>query len=130
MLSQVIRAFQDKGGKLELYTGKSESGFLSGLTPNHHHYYYKRSENKLITLISFTSSQIVLFIKLLKYFNKDVVIYVNTMLPFGAALAGFVMRKPVIYHVHEISLTPVAFKRFLRGVIKLTQGKSFMFQML
>lgn len=123
VLSQVITAAQKKGVALELYTGKSESGFLSGLTTNHHQYFYKRSENKWITLVTFLSSQIILFFKLLKYTNKDIVIYVNTMLPFGAALAGFIMRKPVIYHVHEISLTPLALKSFLRAVIRLTAKK-------
>ena len=108
VLSQVIKACENEAIEIELFTGKSESGFLSGLTANHHHYFYKRSENKWMTLVTFMSSQLILFFKLLKYMNKDVVIYVNTMLPFGAALAGFVMRKPVIYHVHEISLTPLA----------------------
>ena len=123
VLSQVIQAIQKKRIELELYTGKSESGFLSGLTPNHYQYFYKRSENKWMTLVTFLSSQLILFFKLLKYMNKDVVIYVNTMLPFGAALAGFVMRKSVIYHVHEISLTPLALKSFLRAVIRLTAKK-------
>ena len=123
VLSQVIHSVQEKGVALELYTGKSESGFLSGLTQNHNQYFYKRSENKWITLMTFLSSQIILFFKLLKYINKDIVIYVNTMLPFGAALAGFMMRKPVIYHVHEISLTPLALKSFLRAIISLTAKK-------
>lgn len=123
VLSQVITVAQKKGIAIELYTAKSESGFLSGLTENHHQYSYKRSENKWMTLVTFLSSQFILFFKLLKYMNKDVVIYVNTMLPFGAALAGFVMRKPVIYHVHEISLTPLALKSFLRTVIQLTAKK-------
>lgn len=123
VLLQVIQAVQKKGIELELYTGKSESGFLSGKTKNHHHYFYRRSENKWITLMTFLSSQFILFFKLLKYINKDIVIYVNTMLPFGAALAGFVMRKPVIYHIHEISLTPLALKSFLRAIIKSTAKK-------
>ena len=123
VLSQVITTVQEKGMALALYTGKSASGFLSGLTTNHHQYFYKRSENKWMTLVNFMSSQLILFFKLLKYMNKDVVIYVNTMLPFGAALAGFIMRKPVIYHVHEISLTPLALKSFLRAVIRLTAKK-------
>ena len=55
--------------------------------------------------------------------NSDVVIYVNTMLPFGAGLAGYLIRKPVIYHVHEISITPIVLKRWLRFVIKLGAAK-------
>ena len=123
VLSQVIQAVQKKGMALELYTGKSESGFLSGLTANHHQYFYKRSENKWMTLVTFLSSQIILFFKLLKYMNQDVVIYVNTMLPFGAALAGLVMRKPVVYHIHETYLSPPLLKRFLRLVISWSAKK-------
>ena len=66
VLSQVITAAQKKEISIELYTGESESGFLSGLTQNHHQYFYKRSENKWITLVTFLSSQFILFFKLLK----------------------------------------------------------------
>ena len=60
---------------------------------------------------------------LLKYWNKNVVIYVNTMLPFGASLAGWLMRKPVYYHIHEIYIKPKRLKVFLRQVIQLTARK-------
>lgn len=123
VLSQVLDAIKRDGQEPVLYTGKGESGFLSNKTSKHKNFYYKRSENRYITLFNFMLSQQILFFKLLKYFNKDVVIYVNTMLPFGAGLAGLIMRKPVYYHVHEISLTPVTLKRFLRGIIQLTAQK-------
>ena len=65
----------------------------------------------------------ILFFKLLKHRHEDVVIYVNTMLPFGAALAGKLMGKPVYYHVHETSLTPASFKRFLRFMVQKAASK-------
>ncbi|MDB4225829.1 glycosyltransferase [bacterium] len=123
VLSQVITTVQKNDFELALYTGKSKDGFLSGLTDKHHHYFYKRSENKWMTLITFISSQIILFFKLLKYSNKDVLIYVNTMLPFGAGLAGLIMRKPVVYHIHETYLTPPLLKRFLRLIISWSAKK-------
>lgn len=125
VLSQVIHAVKLQGGDPILYTGKGSKGFLSGMVEKQYSYYYKRSENRFATLFSFSLSQIILFIKLLKYVNKDVIIYVNTMLPFGAALAGFLIRKPVYYHVHEISMTPLSLKRFLRAIIQLTAKKVF-----
>ncbi|NOQ32170.1 MAG: glycosyltransferase [Helicobacteraceae bacterium] len=123
VLSQVIKAVQKNGSEVELYTGKSDDGFLSGLTDRHHHYFYKRFENKYLTLVTFMLSQVSLFFKLLKYRNEDVIIYVNTMLPFGAGLAGKFMGKPVYYHVHETSLTPASFKRFLRTIVQKTASK-------
>jgi glycosyltransferase involved in cell wall biosynthesis len=123
VLSQVIESAQNNGRDIELYTGKSSSGFLSNLTKKHHFYFYKRFENKYFTLVTFLLSQTILFFKLLKYFNKDIVIYVNTMLPFGAGLAGWVMKKPVYYHIHETYLSPTSLKYFLRSIIKISTTK-------
>lgn len=123
VLSQVIKAVQSKGCEVELYTGKSADGFLTGLTDKHHRYFYKRFDNKYLTLITFMLSQVHLFFKLLKHKNEDVLIYVNTMLPFGAGIAGKLMGKPVHYHVHESSLSPASFKRFLRTIVQKTVSK-------
>lgn len=126
VLSQVVTSVKENGNDAVVFTGKfgnKTTGFLSNIVKKHQYYFYKRFNNRYATLVSFMLSQVILFFKLLKYINKDVVIYVNTMLPFGAALAGFVMRKPVYYHVHEISLTPLSLKRFLRAVIQLTATK-------
>lgn len=123
VLSQVIKAVQKNGRNIELYTGKGEDGFLSDLTNKHHFYFYKRFENKYLTLITFMLSQLILFFKLLKYRNEDVIIYVNTMLPFGAGLAGKIMGKPVYYHIHETYLKPKIFKNFLRFIIQKTASK-------
>ena len=126
VLSQVVTSVKESGNDVILFTGKSgneSTGFLSNIVKKHQYYFYKRFHNRYATLVSFMLSQLILFFKLLKYVNKDVVIYVNTMLPFGAALAGFMMRKPVYYHVHEISMTPLSLKRFLRSIIQLTATK-------
>ncbi|TXD47763.1 glycosyltransferase family 4 protein [Polaribacter sp. IC073] len=123
VLSQVINNCKKEGYPVELYTGKSSQGFLSGLTEKHHYYFYKRFENKYATLFSFLFSQLLLFLKLLKYYNKDVVFYANTLLPFATGLAGKVLRKTVIYHVHETSISPKLFKGFLRFVVQLTASK-------
>ena len=123
VLSQVIKAVQKNGCETELYTGKSDDGFLSGLTDKHHHYLYKRFDNKYLTLVTFMLSQVSLFFKLLKYRNEDVIIYVNTMLPFGAGIAGKLMGKAVYYHIHETSLSPASFKRFLRFIVQKTASE-------
>jgi glycosyltransferase involved in cell wall biosynthesis len=120
VLSQVIKASLKKGYKIELYTGRSNNGFLSNLSEHHHFYFYKRFENRYMTLATFILSQISLFFKLLKYRNQDVIFYINTMLPFGAAIAGKLTNKKIYYHIHETSLRPPALKKFLRYIIKNT----------
>ncbi len=123
VLAQVIKACQKNNYEAELYTGQNESGFLSNLTDKHYFYFYKRFENKYLTLITYSVSQISLFFKLLKYKNQDVIFYINTLLPFGAALAGKLLNKPVYYHIHEISLQPVVLKHFLRFIAQKTADK-------
>ena len=123
VLSQVIQMVQKNGFETELYTGKSEDGFLSGMAEKHHHYFYKRFKSRLLTLVTFMLSQVSIFFKLLKYRNENVIIYVNTMLPFGAGLAGRFIGKPVYYHVHETSLRPKILKRFLRYIVQRSASK-------
>lgn len=123
VLSQVITACKEDGLEVALYTGKSSAGFLSNSTKQHHFYFYKRFENKIGTLISFVLSQMHLFFELLPYRNKDVIIYINTMLPFGAALFGKLFRKPVYYHIHETSIKPKLLKQFLRFIVQKTASK-------
>lgn len=123
VLSQVIIAAQKNGYELELYTGKSNDGFLSDLTTQHRYFFYKRFNNKYLTLISYTLSQISLFLKLLRYRNEDVTFYINTLLPFGAALAGKILKKPIIYHIHETSIRPQILKTFLRFIVQTSASK-------
>lgn len=123
VLSQVINSCETSGHEVVLFTGGRNKGFLSDVTLQHKFYFYKRNEIKLVTLFTFILSQIDIFFKLLIYRNEDVIIYVNTMLPFGAGIAGLIMRKRVYYHVHESSLNPPSFKYFLRYVIQKTASK-------
>jgi glycosyltransferase involved in cell wall biosynthesis len=123
VLSQAIKAYKQKGYKTELLTSSHKDGFLTDVADINRTLFYKRSENKLITLFYYILSQTLLFFQCLRYWNQDVVFYINTMMPFGAALAAKLMGKKVIYHVHETSLKPQILKKFLRGVISLTTDK-------
>ena len=123
VLSQVIKAVHEAGYEAELYSAKSHNGFLSEILEKHYEYFFKRSENKYFTLLFYLFSQLNLFLSLLKYRKDNVIIYVNTMMPFGAALAGKFMKKPVFYHVQETSITPHILKSFLRLVIQKCANK-------
>lgn len=123
VLSQIINSVSKSEYKIDLYKGSSSEGFLSKTAANTFNYWYKRSNNKILTLLSLFISQVLLAIKLLKYRNKDVIIYVNTLLPFGAAIMGSLMNKPVIYHIHETYIRPKIFKQFLRTIVSITASK-------
>lgn len=119
VLSQVIDVVQRHNIDYELYIGnKKGEGFLSPFKSQS--YFYKRSNHRILTLFSYLFSQAVLFFEILRYKDEDVCVYINTMLPFGAALAGKLIKKEIIYHIHETSINPKLLKRFLRCIIQKT----------
>lgn len=123
VLSQVIAAAYKRGRSFEILTSGHTDGFLSEAPGIHRTIFYRRSENKLITLFYYLITQVQLFITCLRYGRQDVTFYVNTMMPCGAALAAKIIKKPLIYHIHETSIQPKSFKRFLRHIIELTASK-------
>ncbi len=123
VLAQIIFAVQQHGLLTKLLTSSHQNGFLSGVGDEQDTLFYRRSENKLLTLFYYIVSQILLFLQCLRYWNQDVVFYINTMMPFGAALAGKLMGKEVYYHIHETSIRPKLLKQFLRFIISLTSKK-------
>lgn len=116
VLSSVIKGVRKEGYEVDLFTSGNNEGFLSNLDINYYHFPYRFFVNKYVRLVVFMSSQMILFLKMLwQYRNqKDVVFYVNTLLPFGAGLAGKILGNRVVYHIHEISMKPPSFKRLLK----------------
>ncbi|MFC1831339.1 glycosyltransferase family 4 protein [Thermodesulfobacteriota bacterium] len=124
ILLATIQAFTTKSSNYKLYIGSNGSGILSASGIAVERYWYKRYRLKLLTLFSYMGSQLFLFFKLLrdKSIDKEAVIYVNTLLPFGAALYGKITGRTVLYHIHEISLTPRILKKFLISIARKTSA--------
>ena len=127
VLSNCIKVLNDSGYEVDLYASGS-NGFLSRAECNRCNFYYKRSHNKLFTLVSLLVSQIYLFLSILLKVAflarcQKPVLIVNTLLPFGAALAGKMGGCEVIYYVHETSISPLALKRVLKFILRITASK-------
>jgi glycosyltransferase involved in cell wall biosynthesis len=103
VLSSVIRGLISRGFIIDLYTSSSEAGYLSGISGvNYHRVSYCFTRNRIATLIRFIIAQLRYFFISLQYIgNKYIIFYINTIHPFGAALAARLINKKVIYHVHE-----------------------------
>jgi L-malate glycosyltransferase len=123
VLSDIVDFHKDKEMSFVLMHGRNGNGFLNDKSEDKNLFFYKRSNIRLLTLVYYFFSQVILFFKMFKYYRINCVIYVNTMLSFGAALAGKIMGKDVIFHVHETSLKPVTLKIFLKFIIKYTAKK-------
>ena len=101
-------------------------GVLESTVLEKRHYRYKRRNSRVLTFIEYLISQVALFLLLRKetrHRPSDEGIYVNTAYPFAAALFGWLSGRSVIYHLHEISITPAVMRKFLWGVVKLTAAE-------
>jgi len=124
VFSNVINGLRDHGIECDLHTCGRREGFLSDLDVNYHFFNYRFFPNPIFRLFALVWSQVLLFSNLLKYRKKNVIIYINTLLPFGAAFAGKWMGIPVVYHIHESSMKPALLKWFLKKVANWTAEKS------
>ncbi len=122
VLKNVISAINSEKTLCLLYVGYPAMGVLSDCAIPVKNYWYRRLNNRWGTLVTFSISQLILFIKLLsdRSIPKNAVVYVNTLLPFGAALYGKFTGRKVIYHIHEISVTPAPLKALLTGIAQWT----------
>ena len=115
VLSTAIKNLAAAGSPVEVITSRNSQGFLSDLQDVKYRLFtYRFFENKLLRLMMLLWSQCAIFFKILKYYRQDVVIYVNTLLPFGAALAGKLLGKKVVYHLHETTVNPPVLKKILK----------------
>lgn len=105
-----------------LYTATpSGNGFLSNISGiTEKPLFYRWHRNKWITLLFFCWSQFMLGVKLLWNLRRSDIVYINSLLPFGAALAARIRSCKVVYHIHEVSIKPELLKRFLVTVANLT----------
>lgn len=119
VLLNTTKALNNSLIDVDLLTNQYGSGFLDGSPVNKKTILYKWFSNKLLTLLFYIISQIHVFFKIIflyKSNSKDVIIFVNTIMPFGAALAGKIIGSKVIYHVHEASIKPKLLNNFLKFI--------------
>lgn len=120
MLCSVIKALEGQGDELRLFVGSDGSGCLDEVSIKTTKYWYHRSSYRLITLFTYFFSQFNLFIKLLLThdIDRNALIYMNTLLPFGAALYAKLTGRRLITHVHEISIKPDPLRWFLISIVR------------
>ncbi len=119
VLMQLIKGWARNGIPCTLYTCSKREGFLSDLTNvNYSYFEYSYKKNPWLRLLNLIWSQIILALKISQNSSKTDIIYVNTILPFGAAIAGKIKGQRVIYHIHESSIRPKLLKIFLLSIVK------------
>ena len=122
VLSLAIAAIARKDDRSRLFVGSDGSGVLDKAGIKTTRYWYWRTPYRLLTVATYLASQLSLLIHLFRTrdIDRDAVIYVNTLLPFGAALYGRMTGRPVVYHLHEVSVSPAPLRWFLTAMTRLT----------
>lgn len=125
VLRSAIAALAPRAAGARLFVGSGGSGLLDDTGIQTERYWYHRTRWRILTLVSYLTSQIVLYRKLsrAKDIPADAIVYVNTLLPFGAALWGRRTGRRVVYHLHEVSVSPGLLRRFLTGVAARTASQ-------
>lgn len=121
VLVSAIAALARKGNSSRLFVGSDGSGILDEAGIKTTRYWYRRTPYRLLTLATYLASQLSLLVRLFRSdIDRDAVIYVNTLLPFGAALYGWMTGRPVVYHLHEVSVSPAPLRWFLAAIARRT----------
>ncbi len=121
VLGQLLKGWVRNNLEVHLTTSLNQEGFLSNIDNVHYHSNpYTFQKNKLLRIFSLFYNQLWLMIKMWRKVNREDIIYINTILPFGAGVLGKLKGCRIIYHVHETSISPKIFKRFLFGILKWT----------
>lgn len=121
ILRDAIGVLVPDGKQGMLFVGSQGRGALEAVNTPIHRYWYRRSRFRFLTLFSFMFSQACLYRALTKAgLPKNSIIYVNTLLPFGAAIWARRNQSQVLYHIHESSISPRLLQRFLVLVAEKT----------
>lgn len=126
VLRQSLEVLRDAGYAIDLLTATpGEPGFLSNLLGiTTHPLAYRWSTSQWRTLLNFALVQWLVFWKVLRLASPGSVVYVNSLLPAGAALAARCRGAKVVYHLHEVSLRPAPLRHLLCLVASRTAHRA------
>ena len=116
VLSMILDGLLDKGCAIDLLT--SRYGVLNTLHGKQGIKFYANgyhfSQNSFVTMYFYICAQVYMFFFSFRYlFKRNVVFYINTILPIAPALAGKLIGKKVVYHYHENAFVKSRFYRLL-----------------
>ena len=114
VLNNLIEGLSYKNKKKFLITSRNANGILNKNDADKHFFNYFIHDNKIFQIYHYIIAQFNIFFILCKLMpSKDSLIYINTLLPFAAGLWGLLFNRKVVYHLHEVSITPKLFNYFL-----------------
>lgn len=117
VLMQLVKGWVSREIDVKIVTCAGHQGFLSDIPGVDYRYFrYTWAANPYLRLVNLVMSQLRLLLMLLLEVKKGDIVYVNTVLPFGAAFLGKIKGCKVIYHIHETTMKPALLKKILFGI--------------
>jgi glycosyltransferase involved in cell wall biosynthesis len=114
---------QRKKYTIKLLTSKTE-GCLSGIEGViYYNNYYKWENSRIALACRFIIAQLYILFFILFHEKTIDIIYINTALPFSAAIAGRLTGKKIIYHVHELYLHPNIIQKYMFNLMLKNASK-------
>lgn len=121
VLSQLAKGWLTAGLEIHMVTSLNQKGFLSGIKGiKYHEIPYTWSRYKILKMLRYFFAQLQIYWKLHRLIRPNDLIYVNTILPIGAAILGKLKGCRIIYHIHETSVKPKWMKALLVKTLKAT----------
>ena len=114
VLCNVIREEYGDSVNNRIITDMSSKGFLSDLNTPKSNVPILRVKGRAIPFVSQFIWSLIGFVKIIWLGRKYDVFYINTIVPAYAAVAGRIMGKKIIYHIHET----LDFKRVQNKIAK------------
>ncbi|MDE6086523.1 MAG: glycosyltransferase family 4 protein, partial [Muribaculaceae bacterium] len=125
VLKNMLFGLAQNGYLIHLFT--SRGGILDDLSDVENitisYINYNFSENKILIIYRFIIAQLIFFIYGLRFGSKRCIYLINTILPFGGALAGKIKNAEVIYYYHENAAAKSGFYRVLANLMELIANK-------
>ncbi|PJJ08302.1 glycosyltransferase involved in cell wall biosynthesis [Flavobacterium sp. 1] len=124
VLMQLLKGWSKKNIETHLYTCSGREGFLPNVDQvKNHFYWYRFAKKPYLRLLFLITSQFLLAVQLLIKLQKKDIVYINTIFPFGAAIAGKIRGCKVMYHIHETTMKSKILKLFLFRIVKITASE-------
>ena len=129
ILAQLASVLNKNNLNVTALIGSGSQGFVFESCVNTSTFFYRRFNNKAMVLASYLLSQIALFLSLSFYLIESRIkgdkatVVVNTILPFGAAIAGKLFADSVVFYAHEVSIRPRLLNKFLIAICNKSADK-------
>jgi len=118
VLSEMINIYFQEGHEIHLFTSSGQGHLSNVKLTSRCVYEYYWNKNRIVTFYRFLKAQTRVFFQIKNAITKSDIMVVNTLLPFGAALAAKYRRTRIIYYLHESYIRPHVLFYFLYGIAK------------